>query len=292
MNEHIAENKNEQGDTIGSHYKIPKEPGKKIAIFLTVLMHLVLILFLWIGVRWQSKEPVGVDAEIWDVQTRAAAPAPQISYVPPPRIENKMQKTQPTAEQKVLVPDSEIAIARAREEKKLQLLKKKRLEEQQKELKLEAEKEQQQRKDNLLKEQKKQAFAKLEQQKKADALIEQQRLDNLKRLTGQTPGSGDAVKSTGNNRVDPSYAGRIAAKIKSNMVYVGTDNGLGNPTVDFRIDLFPDGSLRGVPRKTKSSGVPSFDEAVERAITKSAPYPADTSGKVPSTIPLTYRLKD
>ena len=105
-------------------------------------------------------------------------------------------------------------------------------------------------------------------------------------------GTGDAVKSTGNNRVDAGYGGRIAAKIKSNMVYVGADSGPDNPTVEFTVDLFPDGSLRGAPHKTHSSGVPAFDEAVERAISRSAPFPADKSGNVPSMIPLTYRLKD
>jgi colicin import membrane protein len=268
------------------HQNIPKEPGKKSAMILAGLMHVLLFLFLWIGIHWQSKTPVGVEAEIWDLNTRFAAPLPTPTIEAPLPPEVKKKEPEPVVEEQEQEREAEIALERAREKKKIE---QKRLEE--KEAKLKEEK--QKRLDELQKaEKKKQELAKIAEQKKADTLIQQQRSDNLKRLAGQVAGTGDAVKSTGNNRVDPGYAGRIAAKIKSNMVYVGNDSGPDNPTVDYVINLFPDGSLKGAPRKTKSSGVTAFDEAVERAITKSAPYPADKSGNVPSTIPLTYRLKD
>jgi colicin import membrane protein len=274
------------------HQNIPKEPGRKSALILAGLMHALLFLFLWIGIHWQSKTPVGVEAEIWDMNTRTAAPLPTPTREVPPPPEVKRKEPEPVVKDQEQVRDAEIALERAREKKKLEqkLLEEKeakRKEEQQKQ------EEKQKRLDELQKEEKKkQDLAKIAEQKKADALIQQQRSDNLKRLASQVGGTGDAVKSTGNLSVDPGYAGRIAAKIKSNMVYVGTDSGPDNPTADFVINLFPDGSLKGPPRKTKSSGVSAFDDAVERAITKSAPYPADKSGNVPSTIPLTYRLKD
>lgn len=269
------------------HQKIPSEPGKKSAILLAGLMHVLLILFLWIGIHWQSKTPVGVEAEIWDMNTRAAAPLPAVHIPPPPEVIKKESEPVVKDQEKEQEQEAEIALERAREKK---LIEKKRLEEKEA-------KEKEAKREDLQKQEKKKELAKLAEQKKAaaleaDKLLQQQRNDNLKRLVGQVAGTGDAVKSTGNNRVDPGYAGRIAAKIKSNMVYVGADNRADNPTADFVINLFPDGSLKGAPRKTKSSGVPAFDDAVERAITKSAPYPADKSGNVPSTIPLTYRLKD
>ena len=272
-------------------YYIPEEPGKKSAMLLAGLMHVLLFLFLWIGVRWQSKEPVGFDAEIWDMTTRQAAPRPQSAA--PPRL--VVEKPAP----KVIKPEV-IPPAPDREyEQKVEIALQRELEKKNRAEKLKAENlkkraEEKKQQDDLAKAQneKKQEQARLEEQKKADAIAKKQREDNLKRLTSQVAGTGDAVKSTGNNRVDPGYAGRIAAKIKSNMVYVGTDGGSDNPTADFKINLFPDGSLRGAPVKTASSGVPAFDDAVERAIIKSAPYPADKSGDVPSVIPLTYRLKD
>jgi colicin import membrane protein len=49
--------------------------------------------------------------------------------------------------------------------------------------------------------------------------------------------------------------------------------------------------VRGVT-KHKSSGVPGFDEAVARAIQKSAPFPPDKTGSVPSGFTLVHRPKD
>ena len=317
-----------------SHYPIPKEPGTGTALLLAGLMHVLLFLFLWFGIHWQSKTPVGVEAEIWELKARQAAPMsvpepvaePVAASEPPPvAAPEKVMPPGPTPEQIEAEHEVEIALERAQNKKAAE---KKRLEAQLEEQRLALAKAQQrkddlvkekQRQEDLLKEQKlqkeqelakaaeqkKQELAKaadqkkLDQtkaeQKKADLQAQKQRDDNLKRLTSQvvgSGGSGDAVKSSGNNRVDAGYAGRIAAKIKSNMVYVGSDNGADNPTVEFSVDLFPDGSLRGAPHKTRSSGVPAFDEAVERAISRSVPFPADKSGNVPATIPLTYRLKD
>jgi colicin import membrane protein len=270
------------------YQKIPPEPGKKKAMLLAGLMHALLFVFLWIGIHWVSKTPVGVEAEIWDINTRTAAPLPTVTAMQPPP-PTEVKKVEPLPQLQVEQEqerEAEIALRREKERAREQ---KRRLEEQEAKLK----EEKQKRLEQLQKEEKKkQELTKLAAQQKVDAQIQRQREDNLRRLTSQLGGTGDAVKSTGNNRVDPGYAGKIAAKIKSNMVFVGADNGANNPTVDFVIHLFPDGSLKGVPRKTKSSGVPAFDDAVERAITKSAPYPADKSGHVPSTIPLTYRLRD
>lgn len=311
----FQESRGKKSEVRGFLHQIPKEPGKKSALVLAGLMHLLLILFLWIGIHWQNKVPVGVEAEIWDMNTRAASPLPTIAALPstlhPPAEKREAYRSEvpPNRQQKQdEMRDADIALERTQEikiieQKRLENQKAKLIEEKIREDKIKEDKareektkeEKQLRINELKKEEKrKQDLAKIAEQKKTDALL-QQRADNLKRLTsqltGQIAGVGDAVKSTGNNRVDVDYAGKIAAKIKSNMAYVGGE-GLGNPTAYFVINLFPDGSLRGAPRKMKSSEVPAFDDAVARAITKSAPFPADKSGNVPSTIPLTYKLKD
>ena len=292
MNDRNKLNQNQPGSSnagafgqSAAHYQIPREPGRNTSLILAGIMHVLLFLFLWVGIRWQSKTPVGVDAEIWDMNTRQSAPEPvaqtPLAPAPEPEVE-KVQPPKPSPREIEEEHEAEIALERAREKR---IAEKKQLEEQKK----------QQAELEKVKEQKKIDKAKELEQKKTDARDKKQREDNLKRMISPiagTGGTGDAVKSTGNNRVDAGYAGKIAAKIKSNMVYVGSDSVSENPTVDFRIDLFPDGSLRGPPKKTKSSGVAVFDDAVERAITKSAPYPADNSGNVPATIPLTYRLRD
>ena len=89
-----------------------------------------------------------------------------------------------------------------------------------------------------------------------------------------------------------SFARKIAGLIKSHTMLPQNDIA-GNPSVEFLIELQPDGGLRREPKMTKSSGVAAFDQAVKRAIEKSVPFPQDPStGKVPQSINITHRLKD
>ena len=104
-------------------------------------------------------------------------------------------------------------------------------------------------------------------------------------------GSGTASKSQG-SRADASYIQKVGAKIKSNTIFNGADEVNNNPAVEYVVDLLPDGSIRGTPRKSKESGVPGFDDAVLRAIEKSQPFPPDKSGLPPSRFTVSHRPKD
>lgn len=53
---------------------IPKEKKLKPAFVLALLVHLALLVFLWIGVSWQSETGDTVEAEVWDIKVREAAP--------------------------------------------------------------------------------------------------------------------------------------------------------------------------------------------------------------------------
>ena len=119
----------------------------------------------------------------------------------------------------------------------------------------------------------------------------------MKRLSAQagsagSGGSGTAVRSTGNNRGDPSYGAKIAAKIRSNTNYNMSDMVAGNPEVVFQIDLLPDGYLRGQVRKLKSSGIQGFDDAVAKGIEKAQPFPRDSSGAAATSLDLHYKMKE
>ncbi|MBR7801091.1 energy transducer TonB [Undibacterium fentianense] len=249
------------------------------SLALAGLVHGLLLMFLVVGIQWQSSEMVAVEAEVWDLTTREAAPLPvpveEVKEEPKPVIE---------APKEVEKEDPEIAIA---QEKKRKELEKKKLEELEKaELK----------KAELELAKKKEAAEKkrLAQEKAAqDKIFE----ENMRRLNGQAVksgagGLGDALKSTGNNRGDPSYNAKVAAKIRSNTIFVVSDTSSSNPTVEFIINLFPDGSLRGPVKKTKSSGILAFDEAVEKAIDKSQPFPRDKTGSVPASLNIVHRMKD
>jgi colicin import membrane protein len=128
--------------------------------------------------------------------------------------------------------------------------------------------------------------------------LEEQRLaklreETLQRMMAQagTGGAGSAEQSQG-ARGNADYLARVGAKIRSNTIFSVPDSLVGNPAVEYAVDLLPDGSIRGPVRKLKSSGVPGFDEAVLNAIEKSQPFPPDKSGKVPSGFNVIHRPKD
>ncbi|NMM37242.1 MAG: cell envelope integrity protein TolA [Glaciimonas sp.] len=126
-----------------------------------------------------------------------------------------------------------------------------------------------------------------------NAKVDKQREENLRRMAGNTSGSGGAgtaAKSQG-NRGDPGYGDRIKGKIKSNTIF-NVPSGLnGNPAAVYEVNLLPDGTIQSL-KLQKPSGVAGFDEAVKRGIEKSEPFPKDKSGQVPSSFELTYKPKD
>ncbi len=303
------------------------------ALGLALLVHLLLLGFLWFGVSWQSDTPVAVEAEIWNPVARDAAPLPPPPPTPPEPVPEPPKpvavieppKPAPVAEPvKAKLPDPDIALEKekkrkqekedAERKKKEQLAEKKAREEDDKRKKLaeaqEKEKEKkklaEQEKQKLAEEQKrkeqqaaeeKKRLAEEQQRKQEEALADQRakkrREEDLRRqmqLAGDG-GSGDAEKSQG-PRSDGGYARKVAGLIKSHTILPQTDIP-GNPAAEFTVELLPDGSLRGEPKMTRSSGITAFDQAVRRAIEKTAPFPPDpATGKVPSSISVSHRPKD
>lgn len=291
-------------------YSLPQEPGRWRAITLAVAVHVALVTFLWVGIHWQSETPVAVEAEVWDMQAKEAAPQAVAPPPEPPRAEPEPvrkpePKPEPKPEVKAPVEKPEIALEQERkkkekakrdEEERLARLEKEKAQKElaKKELdkKLALEKEK-----AALEKQQADAEKKRLRNEEDAKLLAKMRADDLKRITGATGavagsgGTGTAAKSQG-MRGDPSYAAKIAAKIKSNTQYPVPPDLQGNPAVEYDVQLFPDGSLRGAPRKVKSSGIPAFDEAVRRAIELSAPFPADKSGSVPAAFPVIHKPKE
>jgi colicin import membrane protein len=319
--------------TDATPYIVPKEPGRWRAIALAALVHIALLVFFWIGIRWQNETPATIEAEIWSPQVREAAPPPPPPQPEPQPVVKEPQPAPPPVakpEPPAALPGKNPDIAleqekkrKAREEQKRQerleeerLAKQKQKAEEEKlarqkqkaeEEKLARQKQKaEEEKFAKRKEEEKQRLAKEEGARKAaaekkrkqeeaeDQALAKVRDDEMRRITGGvagTGGSGDAAKSQGGGRADAGYAQRVGAKIKSNINYNGADEMPGNPAVEYVVDLLPDGSVAGM-RKTKSSGVPGFDEAVRRAIEKSQPFPKDKSGAVPSSFIGIHRPKD
>ena len=122
--------------------------------------------------------------------------------------------------------------------------------------------------------------------------VETQRQQNLQRMaslagaSGDSNASGTALKSAGPSA---NYGGRIRAKIKPNIVF--TEEIRGNPTAIVEVRTAPDGTIIS-SKLTQSSGVPSWDAAVIRAIDKTETLPRDVDGRVPSLLSLEFRPKD
>jgi colicin import membrane protein len=72
---------------------------------------------------------------------------------------------------------------------------------------------------------------------------------------------------------------------------VFTDEISGNPVAEVEVRMAPDGTITG--RKiTKSSGIPSWDNAVLRALDKTEVLPQDVDGAVHTPLTLVFRPKD
>ncbi|RJX30769.1 MAG: TonB C-terminal domain-containing protein [Oxalobacter sp.] len=265
--------------TGSDHYRIPKEPGGSGSLVLALLVHLALVVFLWIGVSWQSRDLGGVEAEIWDTHYREAAQKAAAE----PAVAEEEEALKPASRADTQIAKADIALRQKKAAAKKQAEEEKRRKQEEKDRKkADAEK-----KKKLADEQRKRELA----EKKAR---EEWRKNELRYMAGTsgTGGSGKVARSTGNNRLDSSYERLIAYKIRSNTVFVVPNNLDGNPAVEYAIELLPDGALRGEPQKITPSGLPGFDEAVLRAIKRSVPFPPDSTGKVPRSMITKHYPKD
>ncbi|MFJ1468816.1 cell envelope integrity protein TolA [Massilia orientalis] len=310
----------------GTPYSVPPEPNRWPAIGLAVGVHAMLLAFLWIGVSWQNNAPVAVEAEIWDVTTQTAAPPPAPAPEPEPEPETPppqpapkavepppvVEKPQPKApdialerekkrkeelKRKQLEEERERELAeqkRAEEKKAKALAEKKERELEEKKAKADAEKKEAEKKKKEDAEKKK----KEEADKKKKAAEEQKKLDaaraaEMRRITGAAgnpTSTGTAEKSTA-PRIDTGYGAAIRGKVKGNTSYAGSLDEPGNPTATFRVEQLPTGEIISV-RKIKSSGVPSFDDAVEKGIAKSSPLPKKKDGTVERSLVIEFHMKD
>lgn len=274
---------------------------------MALLAHAALLIGLSIAVHWRTKpEPQGMEAELWSATPKIAAPPappPQETPVPPP------PTPEPKIEPKAPPPPSpspneereaEIALAKERKVKEAQMKEAqlkaqreeqaKRQEEEKKRAEREAEQAKQEKQaQQLAQQQRKEREA---QEQKAQAQREKIRQDALKRMQASLGGEG-APNSTGkdahNAGLSAGYQGRIRARIKPNITY--TENIDDNPTTEIEVRTSPEGTIIG-RRIVRSSGLPSWDEAVLRAIDKTEILPKNEEGRVPSPITITFTPRD
>lgn len=295
--------------TAGGPYRVPPEPSRWPAITLAVAVHALLLAFLWFGINWQNNEPVQVEAEVWDMKVQAAAPPP-----PPPEEVEPQPEPEPAPAPKVVEQPVEQPVAAPDINLEREKQRKEQLKQQQEEREREAAKAREEEKakeladkkaaEKKLAQEKKEAEKKAaDEKKKAEKLakakaeaadkakLQKLRADDLKRMmAGATGTTGSAAKSTA-PRSDTGYLASITSKIKSTTTYAGSTDVPGNPKVSFRVEQLPTGEILSV-KKIKSSGVPSFDDAVEKGIIKSSPLPKKKDGTVERSLVVDFSMKD
>ncbi|MGQ9725198.1 MAG: cell envelope integrity protein TolA, partial [Tepidimonas sp.] len=121
------------------------------------------------------------------------------------------------------------------------------------------------------------------------ALLEAERQRNLQRMLGQADAAGSPnAPGTAPSDAGPSssYAGKLVAHIRPNIVFADTVP--GNPRAEVEVRTLPDGTILS-SRLLKSSGHRAWDDAVLRAIERTNRLPRDDNGRVPPTLILGFR---
>ena len=264
-------------------------------------VHALLVVALAVAVNWRSQTPQTFSAELWSATPQVAAPrAVESTPAPPP----PPPPPPPAPTPRVATPappptvDPQIAIDKARQEKeKADRLRAEREKAEREKLakaeKEKAEREKAERDRQAAAKAKAEAQAKREEQERRDKQAEEQRLakqreDNLKRMMGQAGATG-APGSTGTALKDAapsaSYAGKLIARIKPNILL--TDTISGNPAADVEVRASATGTILS-RRLVKSSGNKDWDDAVLRAIDRTGELPRDTDGRVPPVLVITF----
>lgn len=279
-------------------------------------VHALLIAALTWGVAWRhDADTPAVEAELWSrlpqqaapravappppppAPTPPPAPAPTPAPPPPPPAPAPAPAQPDIATQQAKAKAE--AAAREREQQRRQAEEKREREREAAEKKAaadkaaadkkaQAERERQQK----LAEQKREADKKAAEEKRQAQVQEQLRKEQLARMMGQAGASG-GPQSTGtaqqSSGPSASYAGKVVARIKPNVVF--TEVAPGNPRAEVEVRVAPDGAITG-RKLVKSSGNPAWDEAVLRAIDRTGTLPRDVDGRVPSSMLIGLRPLD
>lgn len=245
-------------------YQPVRERGTLMCFLLALLMHLLLGVLLYYGVRWHSAAPEGVAAELWEPIPEATTPEPATRAAPAPK---------PVEEEEAdisLQEKQRKAALAAREQEQARL--------RESEARAEAaRKEDAQRKAT-------------EAQRQASNAQRQSELARLRAQAGGTSAAANAGSGSGASaKASSGYAERVRQRVKPNIIF--NEDLPGNPAAVVAVSMAPDGSLLST-RLAKSSGNASWDNAVLRAVQRSDPLPRDTNGVAPSNILITFWPKD
>jgi colicin import membrane protein len=260
-------------------------PGKWLSVILTVGVHLLLVAFLVFGLSWQSHPPAALE-----VQLSGPAPSPTVRPEPvtppppkpePPKPQPKPEppkpapppKLDPKPEPPKAQPKPEIATKAAKPEPKKPEPKP---EPKKPEPKPEPKKPEPEPKKPEPKPQPKPEAKKPEPQKPVEPPHDEYFKEQLAREAQRTElermmrNDASQVAAARAQAGLAEYQDRIRAKVRGQLV---RPPGLeGNPEAVFEVTQLPSGEVLSVKMK-RSSGIPTLDAAIERAIYRASPLP-------------------
>jgi colicin import membrane protein len=278
--------------------------GKWIALILALVVNLLFVGVLVFSVSWQNRAPSAVTAQLYAPATKAAPgpparlqplplPAPKPEPLPLPRVlpPPAPKPPAPTVEK----PDpreADIALKakQAAQLKQQEAAERARVEKEQARKEAEAKKlaEQQARAVQAMRAQAQRESqlrtqAEQESQMRAQAERESQMRAQAERESQARAQQAAAASARTNAEAD--WIDQIRSKVRSNVI-VPPDL-QGNPEAVFDVVQLPTGEIIDVQLR-KSSGVPAYDNAVQRAILKSSPLPRPAT---PDLFERSLRLK-
>jgi len=266
--------------------------GMRKGTVMALVVHVGLIVALAFGVSWRSQTPSSVSAELWSAVPQVAAPPPvpevkptPTPAPPPPQVKAEEPPPKPVPNEAQIAIEKERVERKQREQRELQERERREQQQRREQERLEREKA-----DKLAAQKQRELEAK--RQKEEEARQAKVREDNLKRMLSQATGTGTpnslgtAARDSGPSS---SYAGRIVARVKPNIVFA--DEVTGNPAAIVELRCASDGAIVG-RRLVKSSGNKEWDDAVLRAIDRTDGLPRDTDGRVPPSIEITFRPRE
>ena len=214
----------------------PDPPGRRASIALAVAVHVLLIVFLVYGIRWQSDRPEAVEVDLVR-SAPAPAPTPTETKPEPPPEPKPEPKPAPRPEPKPLPPPPKPDIAIKEKPKP--------------------------------KEEPKPVF-----DPAAEMLKREERELAARRETAAAERELAALKAkqgaAARDKAVADYLSKTRAKIRGNIAL--PPDVKGNPEAIFDVTQLPSGEILSV-RLKKGSGHATLDAAIERAILKSSPLP-------------------
>ena len=256
------------------------QPGKWPSVALAAGMHLLLGLFLFYSVSWQTSKPAAVQVELVGSLPPVQAPVQPVPPPPPPEPVVEKQPAPvvepPPPPPPPPPPKPDIAIKEPPKPKtppkpeprpeppKPKPAEKKPEPKPEPKVEKKPEPKVPPKPDNRLEQELQDKLLKESLQRESAEQMRRQAAQEAD-LMAKVAADGARIKAR------ESWAGRISAKVKPNVVV--PPGVTGNPEAVVTISLLPDGSVAGEPRMRQSTGNRALDEAILRAIVKSSPLP-------------------